>query len=69
MPDNAQAEHPGHVDGVDDDQERGRAGELALSRSAAAPGLAYCQTGLSDSFAQALRHLHAVGRTRYPAGA
>jgi fatty acid desaturase len=31
-------------------------------------GLAYCQTGLFDSYAQALRHLHAVGRTPYPAG-
>jgi fatty acid desaturase len=32
-------------------------------------GVAYCQTGLFDSYAQALRHLHAVGRTPYPAGA
>lgn len=31
-------------------------------------GLAYCQTGLFDSYARALRHLHAVGRTPYPAG-
>jgi fatty acid desaturase len=31
-------------------------------------GLAYCQTGLFDSYTQALRHLHAVGRTPYPAG-
>ncbi|MCW3840442.1 acyl-CoA desaturase [Micromonospora yasonensis] len=26
-------------------------------------GLTYCQTGLFESYAQALRHLHAVGRT------
>jgi fatty acid desaturase len=26
-------------------------------------GLPYCETGLIDSYAQALRHLHAVGRT------
>jgi fatty acid desaturase len=25
-------------------------------------GLSYCETGLIDSYAQALRHLHAVGR-------
>ena len=32
-------------------------------------GLPYCQTGLIDSYAQALRHLHAVGRTAQPVGA
>ena len=29
-------------------------------------GLTYCETGLIDSYAQALRHLHAVGRTPRP---
>ncbi|MFE9207371.1 FtsX-like permease family protein [Micromonospora sp. NPDC007230] len=32
-------------------------------------GLTYCQTGLFESYAQALRHLHAVGRTPCSAGA
>ncbi|MEV6922891.1 acyl-CoA desaturase [Dactylosporangium sp. NPDC051485] len=31
--------------------------------------LAYCQTSLLASYAQALRHLNAVGRTPYPVGA
>ncbi|TYC22976.1 acyl-CoA desaturase [Micromonospora sp. MP36] len=31
--------------------------------------LTYCQTGLFESYAQALRHLHAVGRTPCSAGA
>ncbi|WP_426512742.1 fatty acid desaturase family protein [Dactylosporangium sp. McL0621] len=31
--------------------------------------LTYCQTGLLTSYAQALRHLHAVGRTPQAAGA
>lgn len=32
-------------------------------------GLAYCQTGLLESYAQTLRHLHEVGRRPCPAGA
>ncbi|MFE9655563.1 fatty acid desaturase family protein [Micromonospora sp. NPDC006431] len=32
-------------------------------------GLTYCQTGLFESYAQVLRHLHRVGRTPCPAGA
>jgi fatty acid desaturase len=32
-------------------------------------GLPYCQTGLVDSYAQALRHLHTVGRASSPSPA